>query len=106
MFKIFKRFFFLSILNIQVLNIVSSEPKEWTIHFNKFHHQNYFRKTYDPIFPLKKKKKKKKFEKGRKVRVYWRNKLRDLLKYQFQTIWYLNGCFFQFFYLGSKPIAV
>ena len=59
MFKIFKRFFFLSILNIQVLNIVSSEPKEWTIHFNKFHHQNYFRKTYDPIFPLKKKKKKK-----------------------------------------------
>ena len=69
MFKIFKRFF-LSILNIQILNIVSSEPKEWTIHFDKFHYQNYFRKTHDPIFPLKKKnkiKKKKQFEKGRKV---------------------------------------
>ena len=84
MFKIFKRFF-LSILNIQILNIVSSEPKEWTIHFDKFHYQNYFRKTHDPIFPLKKKnkikKKKNSLKKEGRYRVYWRNKLRDLLKY-------------------------
>ena len=51
-------------MNIKILNIVSSKPKEWTIHFDKFHYQNYFRKTHDPIFPLKKKKQ---FEKGRMV---------------------------------------
>ena len=54
-------------MNIQILHIVSSEPKEWTTHFDKFHYQNYLIKTHDQIFPFKKKKKKKQFEKGRKV---------------------------------------
>ena len=56
MFMIFR--FIRSILNIQILKIVSSEPQERTIHFNK----TILEKANDPIFPLK-----KLFQKGSRV---------------------------------------
>ena len=82
--------FFRSILNIQILKIVSSEPQERTIHFNKI----ILEKANDPMFPLK-----NCFKREVGYRVYCRNKLRELLKYQFQTIWYLNGFFYSVFFL-------